>query len=464
MSFLKPDTLVLFFLVFSISAIGQYRPLQLSGAETQAAIVVDVDSGDTLFRYNEAARMTPASLTKLFTTAAALDILGTHYRFSTSFYYDEVRDRVIVKGGGDPSLCSSHFSNNDIDHIASKLAGLLKDNKINKLTGGVVADISFFGDVRQPSLRVWEDMGNYFGALPSSLTFSDNIFRLYLKSPQKIGELCTVVGVEPEIGFKPKSYVLSRAEAGDSAYIYGVAGCNSWYVSGGIPAGRSRFVVRGAMPQPHLVFINAIFDKLGRNGVSVIESDVKTIDVAGDSKLLFSIESPELWELCKVVNKNSNNLYADHLFLAIGRQAGRTDWDSSAKAVQNYIADSLNITSFPLYDGSGLSPFNAFSAGDAAKLLVEMAGKSTFAHFYGSLPTSGIDGTIRNMWRSKDLVGRIKAKSGSMNGVYGYAGYIKRKDGRRLAFCIIVNHHSERAVEVRRKIEEWVAPFVGATR
>ncbi len=439
---------------------GQVKaPLALSGAEMQVALVVDVASGDTLYRFHESKRVTPASLTKLFTTVAAMDLLGVDYRFQTQCFLNKDKKQLVIQGGGDPSLGSSFFDSQRCDRFIGLIVEKLKTSGVDVLTGGIVIDLSFFGSVTTPSARLWEDMANYYGATPSSLTVGDNTFRLYLDSPAKVGELCTITHIEPAWGALPRSQVVASAGTADSAYIYGVAGCDNWYVSGSIPAGRKEFVVKGALPEPHRWFGQQLVAALNRAGFGVDGFLSCYNSVAVDGEPLVVFPSPPLNQLCRVVNKQSQNLYADHLFLTLGRTIGKPHWDGGAEVLKRYCRDSVGVETLSVYDGSGLSPFNNFSAADVVALLRHAAKRPFFDAFYGSLPISGVDGTIRNLWRDDFSKGRIHAKSGSMNGVLGYAGYIQAADNRLLAFCIVVNHHVEKNSTVRGAIEQWVRQF-----
>lgn len=435
-------------------------PLALSGAETQVALVVDLSNGDTLYRYHEGQRITPASLTKLFTTVAALDVLGSQYQYQTLVFIDADNQRLVVRGGGDPTLGSSFFEAHSSERLIGLIVDCLASRRITALPKGVVIDLSYFGNVRPPSQRLWEDLGNYFGALPSSLTVGDNTFRLFLDSPVNVGELCTISRMTPQWGAFPQSLVVASRGQSDSAYIYGVAGCDRWYVSGSIPAGRTGFMIKGAMPEPHRCFGELLLAALNKSGIAVehVSYSFEPVSVSGQPIVSFS--SPSLKQICNVVNKQSNNLYADHLFLSLGKVTGQPGWDGGVQMMNRYCRKHLSQRPLSIYDGSGLSPFNSFSAADMVTLLRHAVQRPFFDDFYQSLAVSGVDGTIRNLWRDHSSFGRIRAKSGTMNGVLGYAGYITTDDHRMLAFCIVVNHAADGNSKVRLAIEQWVRGFL----
>lgn len=455
------STLVLALGYMGASLQGQNSaPLNLSGVEIQSALVIDVASGDTLWNWNQQKRMTPASLTKLFTTVAAFDLLKHDFHYETTCFLDNDSNRLIIKGGGDPSLGSSFFDNHSMTRFIDRILNGLKNSNVSSLSGGITIDLSYFGRVLPPSPRLWEDLGNYFGALPSSLTVNDNTFRLFLDSPLQVGSRCTVSGMIPQWGALPKSLVVASAGTADSAYIYGIADCDNWYVSGSIPAGRKKFAIKGAMPDPHRWFADELQRALNKEGFGMQNINFNYKPVVTSRNPLVVVSSPSLTEICRVVNKNSNNLYADHLFLTLGKTIGRPDWDGGVEVLERYCRQQLNVTTANFYDGSGLSPFNGCSVANVVMLLRHAKGTPFFDDFYESLPISGVDGTIRNMWRNSVSKGRIRAKSGSMNGVLGYAGYVKTHHDRLLAFCVLVNHHTEKNTVVRHEIEKWLSQFL----
>jgi D-alanyl-D-alanine carboxypeptidase/D-alanyl-D-alanine-endopeptidase (penicillin-binding protein 4) len=459
---LTVDKRLLLLFVFSAIAIAascqSTPPLKLSGAETQSALVVDTSGGDTIFSFNARARMTPASITKLFTTAAALKYLGSGFRFSTRFYFNSEQKRLTVVGGGDPSTESAFFPLQTIESIAASISEKLKQGSVAEIKT-ISADLSIFGKSRPPSSRLWEDMGNYFGALPSPLSVGDNIFKLYLNSPSKPGSLCSIVKMDPPWGKMPECEVISRSQPGDSAYIYGTAGCNNWYVSGAIPTGKTNFTIKGALPEPHLWYCQRLSDELSKRGIKTGTTEVKELAPMQQNVLVHTHYSPSLARLCAVTNKNSNNLYADHLLFALGSNQNKSHWDGGTGMLQKFCRDSLSVFSASFHDGSGLSPFNSFAASDVVKLLRFMKNEPSF---FESFSIGGIDGTSRNMWRDTNSKGRVRAKSGSMNGVMGYAGYISLHDGRLLAFCIMVNHHTEKNSTIRSAIEQWITSLISA--
>src|SRR5690606_940694 len=124
-----------------------------------------------------------------------------------------------------------------------------------QLEGSIWLDQSLFPENHYPDGRLWEDMANYYGAPPSAISWRDNSFDVFLKSPHFIGALCDVTGTAPVMSaINFKSSVIAASGGKDSAYIYGYPGLTDWEVRGSIPAGRSSFRIKGAMPFPGIRF------------------------------------------------------------------------------------------------------------------------------------------------------------------------------------------------------------------
>ena len=425
------------------------QPIPEAGDAWQAAYAVDMQSGEVLYDYNASLPMTPASMTKLFTTAAALELLGDTARITTRACYDPDGQCLYIIGHADPTFDSQYYRWHSAAAFADKIADALSTAQVNSLRA-VHADCGYIGGAPYPSARLWDDMGNYYGATPRALNYSDNTFLLKLNSPARVGELCTVAAVEPPVGHTMECYCRSYAGRRDSAYIYGVAD-GGWYVSGAIPAGRTDFVVKGAMPRPELEFCRAVAAQLRKRGINITdEVSVATCPTA--AKQIAAAQSPTIAAIVKSTNQHSINLYADALLLQLTDSIA--SWDACLHRLREFVVRSTGRDAV-LCDGSGLSPRNAITARQFADLLLYMDRSPRKQAFFNSLAVSGQDGTLRNFAKGTRLEGRIKAKSGTLTDALGYAGIVDSGD-RRIAFCIIVNKQNTRNDVIRKAITRWL--------
>lgn len=273
-----------------------------------------------------------------------------------------------------------------------------------------------------------EDMANYYGAPPAAVTWRDNTFELFLKSPDQIGSVCEVVRTDPVFSdIRFQSSVKAAASRKDSAYIFGYPGSTEWEVRGSIPASQSSFRIKGALPFPGI--------RLGEEVAALLSPGGK-IDVKISSRpfnydrliKLTEIESPPVREIIQVVNQKSHNLLADHLFLAAGRTENTAYyWDVSRHHFEKFWEERLSLTPVRILDGSGLSPKNLVSADFMVGVLKFMYQSSNFDLFRSSLAVGGQSGTLVHMWKAPALQGKVMAKSGYMEGTLGYCGYIYTK-------------------------------------
>ncbi|NPA36742.1 MAG: D-alanyl-D-alanine carboxypeptidase/D-alanyl-D-alanine-endopeptidase [Chlorobi bacterium] len=474
------NILVICFIIFDfISCSGQpgkkevavsFKGLESLKGSLFSGYVVDMASGDIIEARNENTRMTPASLSKVLTTGAALFQLGADFRYKTiigitgKIKEGVLSGKVVISAGGDPTLGSKYFSSTVPDSVFWKIYRILEKSGIKKVTDGIEILTGSEKEPGYPSLRLWEDMSNYYGAPPHCLSFLDNSFTVTLRSPSEPGKLCNVIKVKPDCGILFDCRVLSAKSRKDSAYIYGYPGLKTWCIKGSIPAGRKRFTIKGALPFPEQTFGNMLLSYLRKHGIvagslSVSYSDSFTGD---DVQILDVIESPPLKEIIRLTNKKSINLFADHLFLALANKNGvmNTDWDM-AREKFNYIWKlKLGDNNIHLHDGSGLSPYNSFTPVDMVNALIVLNNSPQGKVFRSSLAVSGTDGTFRKMWNTQETKGRISGKSGYMQEVLGYAGYITAGSGREFAFCIMVNRFDNNVSEVREIIEKDVTRII----
>jgi D-alanyl-D-alanine carboxypeptidase/D-alanyl-D-alanine-endopeptidase (penicillin-binding protein 4) len=156
----------------------------------------------------------------------------------------------------------------------------------------------------------------------------------------------------------------------------------------------------------------------------------------------FALESPALSEVIRDINKFSNNVMAQQLFLTLGQQ-GRSPatWDSSREAMQAWWRERIGGET-PVFDnGSGLSREDRVSALGLARLLQFAWGSPTMSELMSSLPVSGLDGTLK---RSK-AQSIAHLKTGSLRDVTGIAGYVDTANGKRLILVAVLNHANAQA-------------------
>lgn len=439
----------------------------LKGARV-SFIVQDTESGKVITSRNPNLCVVPASVTKLITTASAIEILGSNYRFSTHIEHDGYIDKngtlhgnIIVRGGGDPTFGSAFLgSMNVMNEVRQKIQ--LKG--IKKITGHIIADASVYNSNPVPITWCYEDVATHYGQGTYGLSYHDNICHITLESGEP-GTRPRVLSVFPTIkDLLVETPVEVRSHPKDSFYIFGMPYDNKRIINGGMPANRPRYPVRCDMPNPPMLVAQHLKANLIANGVPVGGKATDSIKLMNDSIIhLFSYKSPQLREIIEKTNFKSNNMYAEHILrqLALSSKKNNiSEGDGIAVLRKYWKRKGVNFDFTFLKDGSGMSPMNAYSAGFLNEILCKMTKSPRFEDFFNSLPIAGEEGTVKGFLRKTPLEGITHVKSGSMSHVQSYAGYIDY-EGKKYAFTIIINNYNCKRSELRKIIAEMLMTSLG---
>ncbi len=425
-----------------------------------------ITSDNLEFHFQNEFRLIPASLLKIVTTSTALEILGPDYVYRTTIGYSgQIQDgklfgNLIIQSGGDPTLGSKYFDETKPESLFFKIYQRLKKLHIDSVYGSVIVLESEYISYSAP--RLWEDMGNYYGSSPRSFNWRDNTTVVELKSGP-VGDLCTIESVIPEIvPFKIESRVIAADHNKDSAYVYGIPESNHWWIEGSIPCNRSGFKIKAALPQPANTFIQELKSYLISKGISM---DGKSDFVTSDENWtpLLEIKSPTLLEIIRITNHKSNNLFADQIFLTLAKEkTGVAGWDQGVGVIHEFWKDKIDFeNNFRIKDGSGLSPKNLVTTKGMVSLLIWMAENSKNSiQFRSSLAKGGQSGTLKTVFKNPGVKNKIIGKSGSMEGVLGYCGYLETEKGEQTAFCVIVNNYLKPTKEIRIQLDDIISGFV----
>ena len=462
-------------LLFTVIGVAQNRvvSLQKKVAEWQTSsslshssigiVISDSQTGEELFKSEPQLSLVPASILKVVTTATALEVFGPDFRFTTTLSgsgiikNDTLFGDLRIVGGGDPTLGSSYFSENN--HFMEDWIKAVQNKKINVIQGNLIMDASIYDSESIPVTWTWEDIGNYYGAGASGISVFDNLYEIHLSSGKEEGKLTKIERINPEIpGLDLQNEVVSSVMNSDEAYVFGSPMENRRIIRGTIPMNKSDFVVKASVPDPSMLLASELRQKLSANGISILGGN--KFEKVKNNQLLPAFltvsQSPPLREIIKVTNHESVNLFAEHfLKLLAFRNSGLGTNQSGCKFVEQFWKDKgLEMSGFFMNDGSGLSRFNGISASQMVDILNYMITKSTYSEdFYQSLATVG-KGTLTVFSKDDFPNDCLHAKSGSMTRVRCYAGYLNTISGRHLSFTIMLNNFSCSQTEVTQKIRE----------
>jgi D-alanyl-D-alanine carboxypeptidase/D-alanyl-D-alanine-endopeptidase (penicillin-binding protein 4) len=446
----------------------------LSEKEMQTAslgfCVYDLQADKMLFSYQANQSMVIASILKLSTTSAALQILGTNFRFETHLEYDGkiengiLKGNLYIKGGGDPTL-----GKDSMDKLMKEWTEAVKKQGIRQIDGAVIGDASIFEEHLAPDNWAWSDIGNYFGAGACGLSINDNYFELYFNSGKKEGDPTQFLKYEPlidELEFvnEIKTGALGSA---DEAYIY--ASPYSYaprYMKGTIPPNRSNYIVKAAIPDPPLFCAKMLTKYLKVSGISITKEPttdrlirLKKISMAKDRKSFHKNLSAPLKEIVLQTNTRSINIYAESMLKMIGLyKKGKGSTEVGREAIIDFWrSKQIDMNGFFMEDGSGLSHYNAVTPLQLTQILVATYKTPIFKEFYNSFAIAGKTGTARYLLGGTSAEGNMRAKSGSLTRVRSYAGYVNTKSNHLLAFVIVANNFSGESRDMKKRLERVLA-------
>ncbi|NRQ33489.1 D-alanyl-D-alanine carboxypeptidase/D-alanyl-D-alanine-endopeptidase [Nonomuraea sp. NN258] len=403
-------------------------------------VVKSAATGEELYSTDAGKLMTPASNTKLFTAAAAVETLGLDYRFPTTVLNggrrigSVINGDLVLRGTGDPTMLAE-----DYDALAAAVAR----SGVKVVTGKLVADDTWFDSVRLGNDWAWDDETAYYAAPISALT----------ASPDRDYDAGSVIVTVASEGGKVKvtttpetDYlkIVNKATVGTETdvLVERQHGTRTVVITGTVADSYQEWV---AVDDP-TAYVAALFRKsLAKHGVRVLGPTVPGAAPEGAAELA-AHESMTLGELLVPFMKLSNNIHAEILVKAMGRKAANQGTWAAGLKVSTDFAKANGVQVINMRDGSGLSRRDGFSAGSIAQLLGAVRSKPWFQAYYDSLPIAGnadrfTGGTLRSRMRNTPAANNVHAKTGSLTGVTSLSGYVTSADGEPLVFSIMLNQY-----------------------
>jgi D-alanyl-D-alanine carboxypeptidase/D-alanyl-D-alanine-endopeptidase (penicillin-binding protein 4) len=436
-------------------------------------LVVDADTGATLYEKNANDYFLPASNMKLLTTALALDTLGPEYRFRTTVETNgtlapdgKLSGDLILVGRGDPNLSNRKFPYETKEEFEgppekalAELADAIVARGVKEIARDVVGDDSYFPRERYPDGWEIDDMVWEYGAAISAIVVDDNTVTLTLTPGEKAGGAVTAA-VEPPtrefvvknevttIGAKEKADLRLTREPGGDAVV----------VSGVMPAGSAPRKLVLAIQEPALHAANLLSQLLRDRGIKIgggVRAQHEPDPGEATRTVLAEHPSIPLKDSVKLVNKISQNLHTEVLLRATARQQGRwtTPEDLQKFPEAFYAKAGIPEGDVIQTDGSGLSRHDLVTPRAFVALLAYAQKQAWFPAFLASLPVAGADGTLNERMKAAPLTGKIYAKTGSVTHVRTLSGYAETPGGRKLIFSFLSNNQGAKNHEVHTAID-----------
>ncbi len=383
-----------FLIIFSLNNISGETPekiikeiddliSEIPAGTKMAIMIYNPLNQDTIFSVNHTESMIPASNTKLFTTVTALELMGGDHLLSTQILADDVNlsDSTINGNIYIKGFGNPTFTTEDLEELINQLY----QSGLRRVTGNVVGDDKYFDNVYSRDDWISEERANVKLPPISALVIDRN--RTIITKKRKGRYRNYYVNVENPPLFAAKKFR-------EKLIAYGVE-------------------VEG----------KSISGQTADNAEPLVDSSI------------------ELRELLKLINKNSDNFYAECLFKTLGSVYSGQQGNSffSTQAILNYIDDnSIYSKGTTIVDGSGISRFDQVTAGALVGLLEKVYFSiKQFDDFSNSLSIAGVDGTLKKRMIGTSAENNFRGKTGTLNGVTSIAGYVTTADDDDLIVCMM---------------------------
>ena len=451
--------------------------------------VTSLSTGKVLYARDADKLFTPASNTKLFTTAAALALIGPDFSFHTTVETNGTLDThgrltgdLVLVGRGDPNLSGRelpytlHTQRNDHPiRVLEDLADTLAQKGVKYVDGDIIADDSYFAFERYGEGWSQDDLLWADGAPVSALTINDNVIFVNILPADRAGDRA-FVSITPFAGYYriDNRIITTPAGTGRKIFINREPGATVLTLWGNMPLGDGGVNEALAIEDPAQFAADLFRQLLEVRGIAVYGrqktrhtelSSLSTLTVTasaaargGDDSarslqnqplVLARYQSKPLIEDVRVINKVSQNLHAEILLRLLGRlEVLRGFLNQAGVASDQYV----------FYDGSGLSRQNLVTPHTVVQLLQYADSQSWGASFRDTLPLAGTDGSLYDRFKTLDVQGRVRAKTGSLGGVKALSGFATTNRGDRVAFSILTNNFNL----PDKRINETIDNIVGA--
>ena len=379
--------------------------------------VIDMTTGEVVASLNEDTPLTPASITKLITSAAAIKALSPNYRFTTEVVIDGLVDHagvvdgnLIINAGLDPTLESRHFQEHE-SFIVGTIEGL-KRLGIKRINCSVIFDVS-------------GKKAMIIDTLPhqSNLKIRNNV----------------KVTTGRKSNWTPSA---TRKKNSNNLIVWGYVKRQDDPVE-----------LKTTIPDPANALCCDLTEAIVCEGIPVMNRNIKS---GSYRRTVYEHQSPLLQEIASSLLFRSDNMYAEAVLRAIALHNGTSaSREMALRSERAILADwGIDLKGQTIYDGSGLARTNHYSPHFLATILTAAATDSQIGLLFPTLlPVCGQEGTVKKLLKDTALDGKIALKSGSMTRVQCYAGYYPAGNPK-YAVVVMANNFSCNYDALKKSIED----------
>lgn len=452
-----------------IEAICRKQPL----ANCAISIFALKGESDTLASVGAKLKLVPASNVKVITTGLALNLLGKDFQFETRIEYSGKIEAGVLKGdlyiigGGDPTTGAKVPCAQNLNSLFEAWRAMISKAGISSIEGKVIGDPRYFSASTSEGLGwTYDDLGTNYGAGPLGLNFFENAQHFLVKPGSAVGSTPNISQSYPVVPWMEYLNLATTgpARSANTLYYINTALSPAGEFGGSFPLDRKAYTMEcsnryGAFTLAHY-FRNFLISKGIK--VSGAAADVTTQGyirtspgarnsgqkAAANTQNLGTTLSPSLSQITRETLCESDNFFAETLLRQMSVRKGRTSSEGDCQTTVKELLSDMGLPTAGLcqvFDGSGLSRKNYISAEYFVRFLRKMSGASVWDAFLYSLPAPGERGTLEYKFpkATKEFRARIKMKSGSMNGIRCYSGYILSGDddpSKMITFSLLINN------------------------
>jgi serine-type D-Ala-D-Ala carboxypeptidase/endopeptidase (penicillin-binding protein 4) len=453
-------------LVIAGTVLAQQIPIPVADALQRADIpesavglyVQEVNGGPALAASNEKLPFNPASVMKLITSNAALELLGPAFSWKTQAYMDGslkgdvLHGDLIIKGSGDPKLV--------IESLWLFLQRI-RAKGIREIRGDLVLDRSAFEEIPHDPAQFDNDPMKPYNVGPDALLLNYKALAFHF-APNR-ARTAVAMSVEPGLAAYPvRRPRLTRGACGDwrgklhptinkhGARFDGVyplsCGDKTWYLH--------------PYQMSHAQYFSLVFRRLWTELGGRWRGDVRDGLVPPDAQLIGEWESDSLSEVIRDINKYSNNVMARQLLLTMANQVLKlpANTNRGGAVVRTWLSNKgIDAPELSIENGSGLSRIERVSPLTLARMLAATFQSPTMPEFIASLPLAGYDGTMRRRLNGRSVAGKAHIKTGTLDEVRAIAGYVLAASGKRYVVVCLINHpNAVQGNEAQDALLQWV--------
>jgi len=423
-----------------------------------AAVVEPASGGHALVSHRATEPMNPASVMKLATAYAALDLLGPAFTFHTDVLATgEIKGGIlegdlVIRGGGDPKLTYDR---------AWQLAHQLRARGLREIRGDIVIDRGYFAPLAYDPAKFDSDPRRAYNVGPDALLVNFQAVN-FTFSPDGEG---VRVSAEPDL---PNVEIASRIRVTRGACGWWPENIRPEFTENGLIA---TVVFTGTFPaecgersrafavMDSARFTESVLRWVWSEAGGVLRGKVRAGAAPPEAKLLYRHESEPLANLVRDMNKFSNNVMARHIFLALSAERSGLPGEArdAERVVREWLREKkIEAPELSIENGAGLSRSDRLSAATIAALLARAWASPVMPELAASLPVLGTDGTLKTR-RAAEAAGHAHLKGGTLTGVQSVAGFVLDRSGRRWIVVMIVNHPNANAAQpALDALVEWV--------